>query len=421
LNIMIIGGGGREHALAWKIAQSPRVGKIYVAPGNAGTALIAENVDLNATDIEGLGKAAVDKGIDLAVVGPELPLASGIVDHFDNLAIPTFGPTKAAARLESSKVFARELMERNGIPCPKGAVFSSYLEAREYVRQQQPPIVVKADGLAAGKGTVIANSVREADEALTEIMDAKAFGSAGDKVIIDEWVTGQEVSLIAFTDSQIVSPMVPACDYKKIWDGDQGPNTGGMGSYSPPRFFSAEFVEKATNSVLLPAVRAMAREGTPYKGVIYAGLMVTDSELLALEFNARFGDPETQVILPLLSTDLVEILLAVIQGKLEQLTMEWTANACVGVVMASAGYPGKYETGYPIKGFDNLDEDLLVFHAGTRLGDDGQVRTNGGRVLTLVSVGKDMAEARARVYRNLPSIRFEGCHYRRDIALREIS
>jgi phosphoribosylamine--glycine ligase len=421
LNIMIIGGGGREHALAWKIAQSPRVGKIYVAPGNAGTALIAENVDLNATDIEGLGKAAVDKGIDLAVVGPELPLASGIVDHFDNLAIPTFGPTKAAARLESSKVFARELMERNGIPCPKGAVFSSYLEAREYVRQQQPPIVVKADGLAAGKGTVIANSVREADEALTEIMDAKAFGSAGDKVIIDEWVTGQEVSLIAFTDSQIVSPMVPACDYKKIWDGDQGPNTGGMGSYSPPRFFSAEFVEKATNSVLLPAVRAMAREGTPYKGVIYAGLMVTDSELLALEFNARFGDPETQVILPLLSTDLVEILLAVIQGKLEQLTMEWTANACVGVVMASAGYPGKYETGYPIQGFDNLDEDLLVFHAGTRLGNDGQVRTNGGRVLTLVSVGKDMAEARARVYRNLPSIRFDGCHYRRDIALREIS
>ncbi len=418
---MIIGGGGREHALAWKIARSPRVGKVYVAPGNAGTSLIAENLDLKPTDIDGLGRAAVDRGVDLVVVGPEVPLASGIVDHFDSLAIPTFGPTKAAARLESSKVFARELMERNGIPCPKGAVFSSYLEAREYVRQQQPPIVIKADGLAAGKGTVIANSVREADEALAEIMDAKAFGSAGDKVIIDEWVTGQEVSLIAFTDSQVVSPMVPACDYKKIWDGDQGPNTGGMGSYSPPGFFSAEFVEEATNSVLLPAVRAMAREGIPYKGVIYAGLMVTDSELLALEFNARFGDPETQVILPLLSTDLVEILLAVIQGKLEQLAMEWTANACVGVVMASAGYPGKYETGYPIKGFDNLDEDLLVFHAGTRLGDDGQAYTNGGRVLTLVSVGKDMAEARARVYRNLPSIQFEGCHYRKDIALREIS
>lgn len=421
MKIMIIGGGGREHAIAWKIAQSPRAGKIYVAPGNAGTALIAENLNLKPTDIEGLGKAAVDKGIDLAVVGPEVPLASGIVDHFDSLAIPTFGPTKAAARLESSKVFARELMERNGIPCPKGAVFSSYFEAREYVRQQQPPIVIKADGLAAGKGTVIANSVREADEALTEIMDAKAFGSAGDKVIIDEWVTGQEVSLIAFTDSQVVSPMVPACDYKKIWDWNQGPNTGGMGSYSPPGFFSAEFVEEATNSVLLPAVRAMAREGTPYKGVIYAGLMVTDSELLALEFNARFGDPETQVILPLLSTDLVEILLAVIQGKLGQLTMEWTANACVGVVMASAGYPGKYETGYPIKGFDNVDEDLLVFHAGTRLGDDGQVYTDGGRVLTLVSVGKDMAEARARVYRNLPTIQFEGSHYRKDIALREMS
>ena len=417
---MVIGGGGREHALAWKMAQSPRVDKIYVAPGNAGTALIAENLNFKPTDIEGLGKAAVDKGIDLAVVGPEVPLAAGIVDHFDSLAIPTFGPTKAAARLESSKVFARELMERNGIPCPKGAVFSSYLEAREYVRQQQPPIVIKADGLAAGKGTVIANSVREADEALTEIMDTKAFGSAGDKVIIDEWVTGQEVSLIAFTDSQTVSPMVPACDYKKIWDGDQGPNTGGMGSYSPPGFFSAEFVKEATNSVLLPAVRAMTREGTPYRGVLYAGLMVTDRGLLALEFNARFGDPETQVILPLLSTDLVDILLAVIQGKLEQLTMEWTANACVGVVMASAGYPGKYEMGCPIEGFDNVDEDLLVFHAGTRLGDDGQVYTDGGRVLTLVSIGKDMAEARARVYHNLPDIHFEGCHYRKDIALREI-
>lgn len=421
MKIMVIGGGGREHALAWKIAQSPRIERIYVAPGNAGTSLIAENLNLQPTDIDGLGRAAVSKGVDLAVVGPEVPLALGIVDHFDSLAIPTFGPTKAAARIESSKVFARDLMERNGIPCPKGAAFSSYPEAREYVRRQQPPIVIKADGLAAGKGTVIANSVREADKALSEIMQAKAFGSAGDKVTIDECVTGREVSLIAFTDGQTVSPMVPACDYKRIGDGDQGPNTGGMGSYSPPGFFPAEFVEEATNTVLLPAVRAMAREGIPYKGVLYAGLMVTDRELLALEFNARFGDPETQVILPLLSTDLVEILLAVIQGNLERLRMEWTTNACVGVVMASAGYPGKYETGYPIKGFDNVGEDLLVFHAGTRLGDDGQVYTDGGRVLTAVSIGKDMAEARARVYRNLPSIHFEGCQYRKDIALREIS
>jgi len=419
LKVMVIGGGGREHTLAWKIAQSPQVERILVAPGNAGTAAMAENLSLQPSDVEALGKVAKDEGIDLVVVGPEAPLASGIVDHFNSLGVPIFGSTKAATQLESSKVFARELMQKYGILCPKGVVFSSYPQASEYLKQQQPPIVIKADGLAAGKGTIIANSVQEASKALSEIMEAKAFGPAGDRVIIDQYVAGREVSLIAFTDGKTVSPMVPACDYKRIWDDDQGPNTGGMGSYSPPGFFPAELVEKATNAVLLPTVRAMASEGITYKGVLYAGLMVVGDKLPVLEFNARFGDPETQAILPLLETDLIDILLAVIQGNLDQVNVEWSNDACVGVVMASAGYPGSYESGFPIDGLDKLDEDLLVFHAGTKLGDDGKVYTNGGRVLTVVGTGKNMAEARAKAYRNLPNIQFSGCHYRKDIALRE--
>ena len=422
MKVMVIGGGGREHTLVWKIAQSPKVRKVYVAPGNAGTALMGENLSIHPSDIESLGKAAKEKVIDLVVVGPEMPLASGIVDYFNSLNIPVFGPTKAAAQIESSKVFARNLMEKYGIPCTKGAVFSSYSEAHEYLKRQQPPIVIKADGLAAGKGTIIASSLPEANKALSDIMEAKIFGSAGDKVIIDEYITGKEVSLIAFTDGKIVSPMVPACDYKKIGDGDQGLNTGGMGSYSPPGFFSAELVDEATNAVLLPAIRAMASEGITYKGVLYAGLMVTNKdELSVLEFNCRFGDPETQAVLPLLKSDLVDALMGVIQGNLDRIKIEWSSDACAGVVMASAGYPGKYKTGFPIKGLDKVDKDLLIFHAGTKLGDDGTIYTNGGRVLTVVGTGKDMAGARGKVYRNLPDIHFDGCYYRKDIALREVA
>lgn len=422
MKVMVIGGGGREHTLTWKLAQSPKVSKVFVAPGNAGTAVIADNLNIHLIDIESLGEAAKDRGIDLVIVGPEVPLALGIVDYFIKLGIPVFGPTKAAAQIESSKVFARNLMEKYGIPCTKGVVFSSYSEARNYLEHQHLPIVIKADGLAAGKGTIIANSLPEANKALSDIMETKVFGSAGDKVIIDEYVTGREVSLIAFTDGKTVSAMVPACDYKKIWDGDQGPNTGGMGSYSPPGFFSAELVDEATNVVLLPAIRAMASEGITYKGVLYAGLMVTDKdELSVLEFNCRFGDPETQAVLPLLKSDLMGALMAVIQGNLDRIKVEWSRDACVGVVMASAGYPGSYKKGFSIKGLDNVDKDLLIFHAGTRLGGNGTVYTNGGRVLTVVGVGKDMAEARNKVYRNLPDIHFDGCYYRKDIALREVA
>jgi len=421
LKILVIGGGGREHTLVWKIVQSSRVEKVFAAPGNAGTAAIAENLDLHPTDIEGLGKAGKEKGIDLVVVGPEAPLASGIVDYFDNLGIPVFGPNKAATQIESSKAFARNLMEKYGIPYPKGAVFSSYLEARKYLEEQPLPVVIKADGLAAGKGVIIADSLTEARKALSEIMETKIFGSAGDRVVIDEYLIGREVSLIAFTDGKTVSPMIPACDYKKIEDNDQGRNTGGMGSYSPPGFFSAGMTEKVTRNILVPAVQAMAEEGMLYKGVLYAGLMIVDGEPVVIEFNARFGDPETQVVLPLLKTDLVDILMAVVQGDLARLKIEWSSEACVGVVMASGGYPGSYKTGFPIRGIDTVDKDVLVFHAGTKLGNDGIIYTDGGRVLTVAGMGKDIAEGREKVYRNIGSIQFEGCYYRKDITLREVA
>jgi phosphoribosylamine--glycine ligase len=342
------------------------------------------------------------------------------VNYFDSLDIPIFGTTKEATQLESSKVFARNLMEKYGISCPKSAIFSSCSKAREYLQEQRPPVVIKADGLAAGKGVIIADSLAEAHKALGDIMEAKIFGSAGDRVVIDEYLSGREVSLIAFTDGKTVSPMVPACDYKKIGDNDQGPNTGGMGSYSPPGFFSAGMTEKVTKDILVPTVKAMAKEGMLYKGVLYAGLMIVNGEPLVLEFNARFGDPETQVVLPLLKTDLVDILMAVVQGNLDRVKIEWSFEACVGVVAASGGYPGSYKTGFPIQGIDSVDKDVLVFHAGTKLGDDGMIYTDGGRVLTVVSAGKDMAEAREKVYRNIGNIHFEGCHYRKDIALREI-
>jgi phosphoribosylamine--glycine ligase len=419
VKVLIVGGGGREHALAWKIAQSPKVSKVFAAPGNAGTAAIAENLDIWPTDIEGLGNVAKARGIDLVMVGPEVPLASGIVDYFNYLGIPIFGPTRAAAQIESSKVFARQLMEERGIPCPKGAIFSSHSEASEYLQKQHPPIVIKADGLAAGKGVIIADSLPEAQKALDDIMAERMFGSAGHRVIIDNYLSGPEVSLIAFTDGKTVSPMMPACDYKKVGDNDQGPNTGGMGSYSPPGLLSRQMVKDVARGILSPTVKALAKAGMPYKGVLYAGLMIVRGLPVVLEFNARFGDPETQVILPLLKTDLVDILLAVIRGKLAEIKIEWRPQACVGVVMSSGGYPGSFKTGLPVKGIESVDKDVLVFHAGTKLGNDAVIYTDGGRVLTVVGLGKDMAEAREKVYRNIGNIHFEGSYYRKDIALRE--
>jgi phosphoribosylamine--glycine ligase len=420
LRILVIGGGAREHTLVWKLNQSPNVKEIYVAPGNAGTGLIAQNLDIGATDLETLAQAAEGKNIELTVVGPEVPLAQGIVDLFHSRRIPCFGPTREATKIESSKVFAKELMHKYGIPCAQSRSFSSFDEARAYLQRQQPPIVVKADGLAAGKGSIVAQSQEEALEALSEIMEKRIFGAAGDQVLIEECLEGNEVSLLAFTDGKTVIPMVPACDYKRAFDGDQGPNTGGMGSYSPPKFFDEVMTNKVKDTILEPVVEAMAKEGKPFKGVLYAGLIMTSEGPKALEFNARFGDPENQVMIPRLKSDLLEVMLAVIDGTLDRTKVEWSNEACVGVVMASGGYPGSYTTGFPIEGCDEVDNDILVFHAGTKA-KGGTIYTDGGRVLTVAAMGKTIAEARSRVYLNLPRIRFEGCHYRTDIAAREES
>jgi phosphoribosylamine--glycine ligase len=420
LKILVIGSGAREHALVWKIKQSPGATELFASPGNAGTAAIARNLNIPSNEIESLAKAAQELNIDLAVVGPEAPLAAGIADLFERLGLPVFGPTKAAAQIESSKVFARKLMQKYGIPCPEGIAFSSYREAKKYVESQPAPMVVKADGLAAGKGVTVAGTREEALKALSDVMEARIFGEAGDKVIIEECLTGKEVSLLAFTDGETVVPMVPACDYKRVFDDDRGPNSGGMGSYSPPGFFDAGLTRQVTETILEPAVKAMAREGMPYKGVLYAGLMIAPEGPKVLEFNARFGDPETQAILPRLETDLVDILLAVVDNKLGQIKVRWAEDACVGVVMASGGYPGTYKTGFKITGLDELNDNVTVFHAGTKLGQDSQVYTNGGRVLTVTATGDTMAAARARAYSNLPRIHFDGCHYRRDIAAREV-
>ena len=415
--ILIVGGGGREHALAWKLSQSPGV-ELFTAPGNAGTARLGHNLNIKATDMKALGDACLSLGIDLVVVGPELPLAQGLTDYLEGLGIKAFGPRQGAAQIEASKVFSRQIMEKYHIPCPRGLVLTSYQEAREYIQGQPFPLVVKADGLAAGKGVTVARTRQEAEAALYEAMVARAFGAAGERVIIEEFLSGREASLLAFTDGKTVLSMAPACDYKRVRDGDEGPNTGGMGGYSPPGFLTPALLKEIQDTILLPTVEALAREGRPYRGVLYAGLMVTDQGPLVLEFNCRFGDPEAQVILPRLESDLLEIIQAVISGELGRLKIKWSEKACVGVVMASGGYPGSYKTGFPISGLDKVSADALVFHAGTCL-QDKQVLTDGGRVLTVVGTGETVPQARGRAYEAVSQLHFQDCYYRRDIALIE--
>jgi phosphoribosylamine--glycine ligase len=416
IKILVIGGGGREHTLVWKLAQSPKVKEIYAAPGNAGTAKIAYNLAIKPNDIEALVETAATEKIDLTVVGPEAPLAEGIADQFLIRGLQIFGPTSQATEIESSKVFAKELMQKYKIPCAKSVSFSDYNKAKDYVKNQKPPVVVKADGLAAGKGVILADSVPKAMEALALVMEEKAFGAAGDRVIIEEYLTGQEMSTFAFSDGYAVIPMASACDYKPAYDGNRGPNTGGMGSYSPPPFLTPALAKTVKEKIMEPAVKAMHQEKRPYRGVLYGGLMISNNNPKVLEFNARFGDPEAQVIIPLLQTDLVDIMLAVVDNKLGNLKVEWSRDACVGVVMASDGYPGSYKTGFPISGLDELDKDIMVFHAGTKL-EGKKIVTSGGRVLAVVAIGKTLPEAREKVYNNISRINFEGCHYRKDIAL----
>lgn len=419
MNILVIGNGAREHTLAWKISQSPKVDRLFVAPGNAGTASIAQNLAISAGNVQGLVRAAQDNKIDLVMVGPEDPLTNGIIDSLDELGIPAFGPNQKAAQIEGSKVFAKELMFKYGIPCAKSSTFTSFEDACYYAKQQPLPLVIKADGLAAGKGVIIATTYGEAVEALNDIMKKKVFGDAGKRALVEECLAGREASLLAFTDGETLIPMVPACDYKRALDGDEGLNTGGMGCYSPSEFFTQELRNEVMETVMEPTVNAMAQEGCPYKGVLYAGLMITADGPKVLEFNARFGDPETQVILPLLNTDLVDIMQAVIDNRLAQTNIEWSDEACVGVVLASAGYPEIYKKGFPISGLESVDSNVLVFHAGTDINDKGKTINSGGRVLTVISKGSNYLQAREKVYQNISRITFEGCWYRNDIAMIE--
>lgn len=418
MRILVVGSGAREHTIVWKLSQSPKVKALYTAPGNAGTARIAENLDIAANDIKSLAKAAQQKNIDLVVVGPEVPLAEGIVDHFESIGIPIFGASKLAAEIESSKVFSKSLMQKYNIPCAKSISFSDFSAAKEYVQKQKPPVVIKADGLAAGKGVVVAATIDEAIAALTDFMQGKKLGAAANQVLVEDFMKGREMSFFAFSDGTTVLPLVSACDYKRVNDGDRGPNTGGMGSYSPPVFNTPALQKKIMETIMLPTIQAMAKEGRQYRSILYGGLMVDKDNVRVVEFNARFGDPETQVILPRLKTDLVDIILAVVKGKLSQTKIETTEDACVGVVLASGGYPDSYKTGFPISGLLDVDKDVMVFHAGTKVGaTPWEVLTNGGRVLTVVAMGKSLAEARAKAYDNASRITFEGCHYRKDIAL----
>jgi len=419
LRVLVVGGGGREHALVWKIKQSPKVEKIYCAPGNAGIAQLAECINIAAEDIEGLLKLALEKQIDLTVVGPEVPLTLGIVDKFQAHGLRIFGPTMQAAEIEGSKAFSKELMARYKIPTARYQVFTDSKEAEHYIEEIGVPCVVKADGLAAGKGVIICFTQEEAKAAVEEILVENKFGTAGNKVVIEEYLVGQEVSMLAFTDGKKVVPMVSAQDHKRVYDNDRGPNTGGMGAYSPAPIYTPEIHEIVIKDILEATVRAMAREGRPFQGVLYAGLMLTDTGPKVLEFNARFGDPETQVVLPRLKTDLIDIMEAVIEGNLADIEVEWFKEAAVCVVMAASGYPEKYEKGKVIAGLKDVPEGILVFHAGTKL-DKGNIVTNGGRVLGVTALGKDIKEAINKAYQGVGHISFDGAHYRKDIGAKAI-
>ncbi len=415
MKVLVIGNGAREHALLWKLAQSPQHPELLAAPGNAGTASLAANLPIDATDVDGLLRAVREQRVDLTIVGPEAPLAAGVVDRFQAEGLGIFGATQAAARIETSKAFAKQLMAAAGVPTAPFRVFDDHAEAARYIRSHGAPIVVKADGLAAGKGAVVAETTEEALEALDAMMVRGVFGEAGARVVVEECLRGQEVSVFGFTDGHYVTPLVAAYDYKRVGDGDTGPNTGGIGGYSPPPFWTPELERRVREEVVMPMVRALAERGTPYIGVLYGGLMLTEAGVMVIEFNARLGDPEAQLVLPRLETDLLDVVHAVLNGGLEQLDLRWSSDATVGVVVASAGYPGPYETGRAISGLDALPDGVLAFQAGTST-KDGALVTSGGRVVTLVGRAPDMATARARAYAGAEAVSFDGAFHRSDIA-----
>ncbi len=422
MDVLVVGSGGREHALAWKLRQSPEVGRLYVAPGNAGTAALAENLPVAAEDIEGLLAAASERRVDLTVVGPEAPLAAGLSDRFASEGLAVFGPSQRAAQLESSKVFAKDLMARHGIPTAAYCTFRGYEEALAHVQAASYPLVVKASGLAAGKGVTVCHSAAEAEGALRRAMVEREFGAAGDEVIVEECLTGQEASVLAFTDGHTVRPMVVAQDHKPLLDGDRGPNTGGMGSYAPAPIVGPELLGEITATILHPTIDGLRAEGILYRGVLYAGLMLTERGPRVLEFNVRFGDPETQAILPLLESDLLPVLLACLDGTLDRVDLRWSSRHCLCVVLASPGYPGRYPKGLPISGLEEAAAlpDTVIFHAGTSL-EEGRVVTSGGRVLGVTALGDTLPEAARRAYEAVGRVHFEGMQYRRDIGARAMA
>lgn len=436
MRVLIVGGGGREHTLAWKLAQSPFLSRLYCAPGNAGIAALAECIDLSPVDIDGLCQFALKEKIDLTVVGPEAPLAAGLADRFRGAGLKVFGPGRSGARLESSKVWAKDRMRRWGIPTADFAVFSEYGAAVRHLEQHyvNKPVVVKADGLAAGKGVVVAPESAAAEKALRQIMIEKAFGAAGEQVLLEECLFGEELSVLAITDGRELVMLPSAQDHKAIGEGDRGPNTGGMGAYAPAPLLTAELARKVERAVFRPFLAGLRAEGIDYRGVIYAGLMISDREINLLEFNVRFGDPETQALLPLLRSDLLPLLLATAEGRLEQalssLDIQWREASAACVVLASDGYPGPYKSGKVIHGLvqgdpsaaggTGAEEGLALFHAGTAFDRSGRIVTAGGRVLGVTAWAQELPEALQKAYRAVEQIKFEGCYYRRDIGHRAL-
>ena len=415
MKVLVVGGGGREHAICWKLAQSPKVTELYCAPGNAGIAQVATCVPVSATDVEGMVKWAKDNAMDFVMVAPDDPLALGMVDAMEAAGIPTFGPHANAAIIEASKAFSKSLMKKYHIPTAKYETFTDLDTALAYIRREGAPIVVKADGLALGKGVVVAATVEEAEKAVREMMEDHKFGASGSTVVIEECMVGPEVTVLAFCDGEHLVPMLSSQDHKRAYDGNQGPNTGGMGAFCPSPKFTPQLAQQCMDTIFLPTVNALNAEGRPFKGVIYFGLMLTKDGPKVVEYNARFGDPETQPLLSMLDSDLMDIFEACVKGTLDQVEVKWKQGAACCIVLASGGYPVKYQSGYPISGLEEAGKTATVFHAGTKLGEDGSILTAGGRVLGVTALGATLEDAIANAYAAAKPISFQDMHMRTDI------